>query len=143
MTQTLTLKEDLYKKFIDWYVTPVSDKKNLPTILEFQKRYSLQDEDIRDFANSETFSDDIVEASIKWGKSKFPELIRSTYESYMEKKNPQMLLAYQKLLEFNKDKGQNININMMNISDDRFQQIISRSRGDNLPIIEGEASVLN
>lgn len=133
--------EEIYKKFVDWYVTPMADKKSLPTVLEFQKKYKLDDNDIRDFANAETFSEDLVEASIKWGKSKFPELIQSTYNSYMEKKNPQMLLAYQRLLEFNKDKGPNININMMNISDDRFKQIISRSRGDNLPILEGEARI--
>jgi len=68
-----------YNIFVKWYAMPES-ARDPQTIPEFCDRMKIPLKRVAEFHEHETFTDDLVKASLEWGKSKFPELLGIVYE---------------------------------------------------------------
>lgn len=118
--------DEKYKSFIDWYVTP-AENRHPQTLPEWGKLHNCSPSEIKSFYNQPSFPDDVADAAIRWGYSKIPELLQATYKQFLVSKSPQLLMAYKELLRINKkDPGSTTNVNILQITDDKYARIIAR-----------------
>lgn len=75
-------KKQIYKIFIQWYALPIGVRQqDEKTIEQFCKKMDIDLSLIAEFQQESSFSDDLVEQAMRWGKSKLPELIGTLYET--------------------------------------------------------------
>lgn len=96
--------DQIYKVFVKWKALPESTR-DPKTPEEWAKKAKVKVEDLVEFEERETYTDDLYKASIKWGKAKVPELLHLVYGKYITTKNPNDLKIFKELL--NLDKGDN------------------------------------
>lgn len=141
--------DEKYRSFLHWYSIPPEQKikSNLPvTISEFMVKNNLTSDDLSTFHSKETFADDVVEATVKWAKTKTSEMVHILYERYKERKNASDFSAFVEFItKINaKDKANNQQINIFNLNDQQYRQIIEREsrvlNPEGGPILSGSSS---
>lgn len=143
-TATQPTSDEKYRTFLHWYSIPPEQKirSHLPvTIPDFLTAHSLTNEDLSFFYNKETFADDVVEATVKWAKTKTSEMVHILYDRYKERKNASDFSAFVDFItKINaKDKASNQQINIFNLNDEQYRQIIARESR----ILQGDTIILD
>jgi len=118
----------LYKKFIDWKTRPLkkTDPKNL---IEFMEINGLTKINIMSFLEKDSFSDDLVNASLIWAKQKTPELLQIVYKEVKESGSVSDLEKFITLVnQLEKKNAPALNqFNFFNtIHDEKYRAIVAR-----------------
>lgn len=118
------METTIYNIFIKWYTMP-KESREPRTLKEFCDQFEITKEDISEFMQRDTYYDDLMKEGKNWGKSKLPEMLHILYEDFKENKKPITAQAFKQLLEVDKEQKTN-NINVFNISDQQYRQIVQR-----------------
>lgn len=94
-------KDKLYYTFLKWYAMP-EESRSPRTIDEFCQHAKIDKSLIGEFHNRPSYTEDLFKASMEWGKSKVPELLRSLYKHYLDTKSLTHLKMYKELLQLDK-----------------------------------------
>lgn len=125
-------KDELYKIFLSWNTTPKSEKYNrgLPkNIDEFCELYQADRETLLRFLDSETFYDDLQEATMNWAKGKYPEILSMLYDKIKEQQNTKDIKTFSDIVTEMKKANKETpatNVNVINISDEQYANIAQR-----------------
>lgn len=134
--QLITTEESVAAKdkYIRWFVMRPEERAmaNLPlSPQEYQERFLVTHEDLRQIHLADTFSDDVFKATQRWAKLKVTEMAHILVENYVTSKSARDFDTYLKFLETDKpklptDPMGTQNINFFNLSPQQYEQILKR-----------------
>lgn len=132
-TEQQEIDKEVKDKYIRWFVMRPEERAlaNLPlSPEEYQKRFGVAHEDLKEIHLSPTFSDDVFKATQRWAKLKVTEMAHILVENYVRSKSPRDFDTYLKFLETDKPKTPEgpgtQNINFFNLSPQQYEQILKR-----------------
>lgn len=123
---------DLYRIFVKWHSVPKKDRQPA-SISEFCERYKLTASDIISFQDSDSFSRDLHNETMKWAKRKTPELLHILYEQYLVSHSQTDLRLWLEAVKYIGTDKENIPpgttniVNIFNPTDEQRKQILERA----------------
>jgi hypothetical protein len=130
---------DIYNVFIRWYVLDDQEKwekTGVLTTAEFSQKLNIEESKLAEFTKRPTFSKDIALESLNQNTLRLPKVINKIYNQVYNSqtvrvsdvKNYMEIIGMLKDLTTDKEKGGGVNLNILNISDERFNNIANRQR---------------
>ncbi len=117
-------KQQTYSVFVKWFAMP-KETRYPATEEEFCTLAKISKQDLAEFANRDTFYDDLVKEAKNWGKTKLPEMLHMLYNDFKENKKPVVAQTFKSLLELDKEQKP-LNINVFNLPEQQYRQIVAR-----------------
>jgi len=128
-------KDVKYLLFVKWMALPLEtkEKNNLPlNNKQFMDKYNISYNELQEFVDAETFSEDLERETIRWGKRQLPEILHSVYKKFLETKKPEHARLFKDLLNASKVEekekaNSNINqFNFFNVDEEKRREITER-----------------